>query len=309
MGLNRALDLFYQEDRYFNAISLLVARHGRLVVEAFSRDTADRSFKRNIQSATKSVTSLVFGIAVDGGHVAGLDRTLYSIMPEVFDSDARKQAITLRHLLTMRSGLDFPNDRFSRELLMDRPRDQVRRILAKPLYAMPGDSFFYRDSDPQLISAALERITGGTLAAWAEQHLFEPLGITDWFWEANVDGSSLGGVALFLRPRDAAKIGQLVLQRGWWDGRRVVSEAWLDLSTSPQTDSDDPEYPYGFYWWTVPELRAFTAWGHGGQFIFIVPELDLLIVMTSLPNADDDDVGTRLDAFLDIARHVVNAAS
>lgn len=311
--LDLAVDLFYSGDRYHNAISLLVVRHGRLVLEAFARDPREREIKRNTQSLTKSVTSLVFGIARDRGYFPDLDATLFSILPEKFDDDPAKRRITLRHLLAMRSGLGFDNDRFSREILMDPPRDIVRHILGKPLYAEPGDSFYYRDADPHLLSAALQRVTGMTLEAFARETLFGPLGINDYYWEPDAEGTSLGPVALFLRGRDMARIGEMVLRRGAFgrcgqDRCRIVSAEWIDESTSPHSASWDPAYPYGYYWWVVPELGGFTAVGHGGQFIMVVPHRELVIVLTSLPSTDDDVVGTTLERFMPMARLIVAAA-
>ncbi|HSH75872.1 MAG TPA: serine hydrolase, partial [Longimicrobiales bacterium] len=159
-------------------------------------------------------------------------------------------------------------------------------------------------ADPQLISSAFEEVTGQTLEDVARERLLSPLGIEDFFWEKNVDGTPLGAHALFLRPRDLAKLGLLVLRRGVWEGTRLVSEDWIDQSTSTRTASDSPDFGYGYYWWIVPELDAYAAWGHGGQFIFVVPSQDLVISMTSLPSVDDDTVGTTLSRFLPLARLV-----
>lgn len=308
-ALRTAYDAFFSDTAFFNAVSLIVARNGRLVGEGYARGASDREVKRNIQSATKSVTSMVLGIAAGDGWFPDLDRTLYSIIPDVFGADdLRKRDITLRHLLTMRSGIDFPNSSFTRELLQSRPRDQARYILAKPLFAVPGDSFYYRDADPQLLASAVERVTGRQLADIAAQRLFTPLGIEDWYWEANVDGTTLGAVALFLRPRDLAKLGQLALQNGVWNGTQLVPAPWLAEATAPHTASSEPRFPYGYYWWVVPELGAFTALGHGGNFALVVPAQQLLVVLTSLPSADDDDVGTTLEEFLPLARIIVGAA-
>ncbi|HSG07208.1 MAG TPA: serine hydrolase [Longimicrobiales bacterium] len=306
-GLDRALDLFYSDTAFHNAVALLVARHGHLVLEAYARDASERERKRNIQSATKSVTSLVFGITRDRGYFGDLDQPLHEILTQDFGSDPRKKDITLRHLLTMTSGIAFDNDDFTVELLVDRPGDPVAHILDKPLYAEPGDSFYYRDADPQLLSAAVTRVTGETLEQIARTDLFQPLGITDFHWEADGAGTTLGPIGLFLRPRDRVKVGQLVLSRGIWQGRRLVSEQWIELSTSTQVMGHDPEAPYGFYWWIVPELGAVTAMGHGGNYIFVARESDLVIVLESLPHANAD-AGAPLDRFLGLARLVVAAA-
>ncbi len=307
--LERAIDRFYADSVHRNAISLLVLRNRLLVVEAYARSTADRDVKRNVQSVTKSVTSLVFGVARDDGYFPDLDQPLFDILPEAFDESQAKRAITLRHLLTMRSGIGFDNDDFSRELLMDRPRGQARYILAKPLAFPPGSEFYYRDADPQLLSYAVETSVGRSLEEIASDRIFGPLGIEDHFWEHNVDGTCLGAHALFLRPRDLVKLGLLALDGGRWNGAQIVSTGWIQASTSARTQTDRPGLGYGYYWWVVPELSAFTAWGHGGQFVFVLPGQELVVVMTSLPSVDDDTVGTTLEGFLPLVRLIVEAIS
>ena len=304
----QAYQMFWDENAYYNAKSLMIIRYGKLVFENYCCDEADQDVKRNIQSATKSVTSLTFGIARDQRYFPNLDTLLYDIMPDKFDDDTLKRKITLRHLLTMKSGLDFDNSQWSVEMLINKPEDQVRYALAKPLYAAPGDSYYYRDCDPQLVSSAVERVTGKRLEEIARDNLFTPLGITDYIWESNIEGTSLGPVGLSLKPRDLAKIGKLVLQQGEWEGQQIISHDWILISTSFQTEVPGPEgYRYGFYWWVVPEEGAYTAWGHGGQFIFILPQYEMVIVMTSMPSTNDDKVGTSLDQFLLIVDKIIDA--
>jgi len=305
--LDSALDLFYSDTSFYNALNLVVARHGRLVVEAFTRDPSERERKRNIQSATKSVTSMLFGMLRDRGFFDDLDQPLHELLLEGFPADAEKRSITLRHLLTMTSGIAFDNDDFTVELLVDRPANPAAYILAKSMYAMPGDSFYYRDADPHLLSATITKVTAETVEAFARRELFQPLGITDTHWEADAAGNTTGAVGLFLRPRDRAKLGELMLRRGSWHGRRIVSEAWIEASTSPQVMGHDPEAPYGFYWWIVPELEAYTAIGHGGNYIFVAPGRDLVVVLESLPHSNGD-VGAPLERFLLLARLLVDAA-
>lgn len=289
------------EDRFFNAKSLLVVKDGKLVFETYPRTPKDRDRYGHVQSVTKSVTSLVFGMLYAEGYVDSLDRTLYSIMPEKFPDDAAKRSITLRHLLTMTSGLSFDNDVFSVEMHVDRPADPAKYILDKPTYADPGAEFYYRDCDPQLISYAIGRLSGRNEEHWAAERLFGPMGITDYYWEPDHTGATMGAHGLHLRPRDMAKIGQLVLNGGRWNGEQLVDSSWIDLSTRKQFETDhrtEPHvYDYGFYWWLLPRYSAFTAWGHGGNFIFVVPGKRMVIVMTSLPDTDDDVVGTTLEDF------------
>jgi CubicO group peptidase (beta-lactamase class C family) len=284
--------------------------YSKLVTEGYSRDMKDRDVMRNIQSATKSFTSLVFGIARDMGYFESLDQKLYDIIPEDFDSDLRKRDITLRHLMTMKSGLEFNNDAFAEKLHIAERKNQMKYILAKPLFADPGIEYWYRDCDPQLLGGAILKQTGMTLEEIADEKLFGPMGITDYFWEKNADGHNWAAQALYMRPRDMGKIGLLILNQGKWKSQQLVSEEWIEQSTSIQSEFTDPGY--GFYWWIyepdyprLPEISAISAEGSGGQFIFVVPEKDLIIVMTSEPYTDGQ---TSLEwEFFFLAQMIINS--
>ncbi len=300
-ALDRVYSDFVSEDRHYNAKSLLVVKDGKLVFEAYCRSPEDRDRYGHVQSVAKNVTSLVFGIVMTEGYIDSLDQTLYSIIPDKFPSGEAKQKITLRHLLTMTSGLNFDNDDFSVKMYCDKPADPVRYLLNKPLYAQPGEKFYYRDVDPHLISYAIQRLTGKILAQWAKERLFGPLGIREYYWESDHTGTSMGGHGLHLKPRDMAKVGQMVLDHGLWKGEQIVDPSWIALSTQEQVETTfktEPHvYLYGFYWWILPRWQAFTAWGAGGNYIFIVPVKEMVIVMTSMPDVDNDVMNTNLESF------------
>ena len=177
---------------------------------------------------------------------------------------------------------------------MNNQKNVMKYILTKPLFADPGTMFNYRDCDPQLLGGAIRKKTGMTLDEIAEEKLFGPMGIEDYYWERNADGDNWASQALYMRPRDLAKIGKLVLNQGNWDGEQLISAEWIEQATSIQTSQYDgqPEDGidpfYGFYWWIYPHLGAFTALGAGGQFIFMVPDEQLVIVMTSEPYVTDE---------------------
>jgi len=308
-SLDKVMAAISAEDRYLNTLALLVARRGRLVFETYLRAPDDRDRYHHVMSVTKSVTSLGIGLALERGLSANLDTALYGYLPDKFDGDLRKREITVRDLLTMRSGLLFDNDDFSIEMYAGEPRDEIAHILGKSLYALPGDSFYYRDCDPHLMSCAVQRVTGQTLEALVRDNIFTPLGIADYYWQQTREGYSCGAHALHLRTRDMAKLGQLVLQHGAWQGRQLVPAAWVDSATAAQTTPDfgrERGWSYGFYWWIVPRFHGFTAWGAGGQYIFVVPDRELVVVMVSLPDVSADDVGTTLDAFEDLVAPIVN---
>jgi CubicO group peptidase (beta-lactamase class C family) len=300
-SLDKIYAKFVSEDQYFNGKSLLVIKNGKLVFETYCRSPKDRDRFGHIQSVTKSVTSLIFGIVKSEGYIDSLDETLYSIIPDKFPSDVTKQSITMRHLLTMTSGLSFDNDVFSVEIYADKPSDPIKYILKKSLYANPGEKFYYRDCDPQLISYVIQQLTGKTEQQWAKERLFDPLEIQDYYWDSDHKGTTMGAHGLHLKPRDMAKIGQMVLDHGKWKGVQIVDSTWIAASTQKQVEVPgqvEPHvYQYGFYWWIVPRWQAFTTWGHGGNFIFIVPGKEMVVVMTSMPDVDDDAVGTTLDDF------------
>ncbi len=287
-SLDKAYDAVADESRYFNALSLLVLRHGKLVFETYVRSAADRDRRHPIQSATKCITSLATGVAMKHGLPANVDTAIYAFFPDKFDTVAAKRRITLRHLLTMRSGIDIPNNKFAVDVFTGRDIDELAYILGKPLFAEPGAEYVYRDCDPHLVSCVIQHATGQTEEELMRDNVFEPLGITDYYWEKTREGYTHGPTSLHLRPRDMARIGQLVLQRGQWQGEQLIDTAWIDTSTSPRTTLP-PDYPpelgYGYYWWILPALNGFTAEGHGGQFICVIPDKDLVIAMTSLSYA------------------------
>jgi CubicO group peptidase (beta-lactamase class C family) len=204
----------------------------------------------------------------------------------------------------MTSGLAFSNDRFSLEIYAGRPADPAAYILRKPLMAAPGERFDYRDCDPHLLSFLIQRQTGRTEAEWAAARLFAPLGIREWYWATDPAGTTTGAHGLHLKPRDLAKLGQLVLDHGRWGEVQVVDSAWVAASTQQQIAVPEQRpgrlYEYGFYWWILPRRDAFSAWGHGGNFICVVPAKRMVLVMTSMPDVDDEVVGSELDDFEDL---------
>lgn len=311
-ALRDAYELFFSERHYVTAISLLVVRHGTLLAEGYCRDLDDRYLTEHTQSVTKSYTSIIFGIVRGDGYFEDLDAPLYDYIPDSFDDDPRKRDITLRHLLTMTSGILFDNDDFAMDLAIDDPADPMAYILAKPMYNQPGQEFYYRDADPHLLGGAVRAATGQTLEEIARERLFEPMGISEWIWEEDSGGNSFGPYGLFARPRDLAKFGQLLLNEGAWNGQQLVPVEWVREATSFQIEPDQGNpntaaFDYGFYWWIVPELNAFTASGAGGNFVFVVPAHDLVIVFTAEPDADDDSVGTVLGEFVPLAQMIISA--
>lgn len=314
VGLSQAaLDRIHREllreDRQLGTLGLLVVKDGKLVWETYLRSTSDRDHYHHVQSVTKSVTSLAFGVARDRGLIDSLELTTGELFPdEVKGLDARKKRIELQHLLTMRSGLSFDNDVFSVEMWTDKPKHPLHYMLAKPLYADPGERFYYRDVDPQIVGYALDKLTKEREGELVDSSVFQPLGIEDYYWERGPDGVYLAAHGLHLKPRDLAKLGQLLLEHGRWHDEQLVSEDWLGLATREQATSDyrDPSstpYPYGYYFWIVPGV-GFACWGHGGQFVLVVPSERMVVVQVSLPDTDDLQ-GSELNDFLELVAPIL----
>ncbi len=270
--------------------SLLVVRNGRLVFERYWHDqTADRLHVVN--SVTKSVTSLLVGIARADGDLPPLDTPILDLLPPLpsLAHPEGKDAITLEHVLTMRTGLEWDersND-YSSTLnpvfALAASPDWPAFTMGLPLASAPGSRFAYNSGVSVLLSSALQHALGVTAAAFADVRLFSPLGITNWSWSTTNGGLSNGGWGLALTPRDMAAIGQLVLNDGSWDGVSLVPPAWLHDSAEAATRFVSGG-GYGYQWWLDEDdgrERAVSAWGYGGQFIVIIPSLDAVVVSTA----------------------------
>ncbi len=276
----------YLHDHVPHMDSLLVIRHGALVFERYMRNmAADRL--HNLKSATKSVTSLLVGVALATGDLASLDEPLGYILPELFAGvdDRAKREITIRHLLTMCSGLAW-DEYGASAIAMTASPDWVRYVLEQPLAYPPGTHFNYSTGDSQLLAAALQKLTGMSLSEYAALYLFGPLGISRYIWPADPQGVTIGGAELALTPRDLARIGRLALQRGMWQGEALLPATWIADSQRAHvllpSDEGCAGLGYGYLWWVRPQAGydSALAVGYGGQFTIVVPALDLLVVMT-----------------------------
>jgi len=297
-----AFRLMYDEGRFVMARSLLVLRNGKLVAEAYPHNESDRWQIQNIQSCTKSFTSILAGIAFSNGLLDSLRQPLATLLPDEFARHPESNDITIEDVLTMRMGVAFDNDEHTIDLYQ-KSGNSVDYILGLGRNYPAGIVFHYNDGAPQLISAAIQKRYGKPLASFAEQYLFRPLQITDWKWEAAKDGRSFGAMALFLRPRDAAKFGQLLLNNGKWNGVQVVDSSWISLATKPLVTSYIPGASYGYYFWVYPAYPAYGALGHGGQAVFVAPLHNLVIIYTAWPYTS----GELFDDFLELADLIIRS--
>jgi len=165
---------------------------------------------------------------------------------------------------------------------------------------------YYRDADPQLVSYVVQRLSGMTQENLLKENLFAPLGIRDYYWEPLHDGTTSGAHSLYMRPRDMLRVGQMLLDHGRFGGAQIIDSSWIAESTRPQVQNEWEGiiWEYGYYWWVLPEYGAFTAAGHGGQFILVVPHQRMVVVMISMPDASDS-VGTSLKRFIELIRPIL----
>jgi CubicO group peptidase (beta-lactamase class C family) len=291
-----------------NVHAVVIVRHGKLVFEQYfagydepwgqsgGQHDFDATAKHDMRSASKSVISLLVGIAIDRKLIASADEPIVKFLPEyaAVKSPGWDQ-VTLRHLLTMSSGMQWDENRGWKDPKNDEPHlgneaDPIRYILSKPIAKPPDTVWTYNGGGTDLLGNIIERVSGKPLEAFARETLFEPLGISDWEWMKYGNGKVASAVGLRVRPRDAAKIGQLVLNRGAWGGRQIVSPEWIAQSVQPRFQAIgyfSGLFFYGQQWWMgrsiaqEKEVKWIAAMGSGGQRIFIVPDRDLVVMTTS----------------------------
>jgi Beta-lactamase len=245
-----------------------------------------------MQSVTKTVTSVTVGIAMYRGDFhAGLDTPIMKFFDasKVKNLDDRKRRITLKDLLTMRSGLDWDedlpyNDPHNGSSAMEATEDWIQFVIDRHMTHEPGTFFAYSSGVAELLSYVFQKATGQDVEAYATEHLFKPLGFEHQYWKRTPLGVVDTEGGLYLRPEDLAKIGFLYLHDGVWNGQRILSADWVTQSTTPSTDARRG-MKYGFLWWLVPHGKptpslAWAALGLGGQRLLVVPEDQLLLVFT-----------------------------
>jgi CubicO group peptidase (beta-lactamase class C family) len=318
-----ALDAELAAGIHGNVDGLLVIRHGKVIFDKrYTHDYAplnpapeappgpynyyDASWHpwyaqnprlHTMQSVSKSVLAVLFGVALQQGLLPGLDTPALALLPHrsVPDPDGRKATITLADLLTMRSGLAWNEDDFDYTdtrndcAVMEANDDWVGFVLDKPMAANAGSVFVYNSGVTMVLAEILETLTGRKLAEFAETELFGPLGITEYYWKHTPAGLADAEGGLYLAPTDLAKIARLYEDSGQWNGQQIVPSSWVRDSLVPATVSTYPGHEelaqagYGYQWWIYTDYLGQPAWGgsgYGGQCPVVLPELDLIIVFT-----------------------------
>lgn len=306
-------------DGPFNIHSVIVERHGKLVAEYYQggRDrsiyaliSARHSFgptvTHDVRSISKSITSLLFGIAQQKGTIGPTSTPVLDFYPELADIHTpQKKSITLEDILDMSSGLRWQEGKsfFNDELNLMWKKDIPRYVLEHELAKTPGTSFNYNGGGTALLADIITHNSHQSLNEYARDNLFQPLGIHDWEWVTDIHGRPMSFSGLRMRPRDLAKIGRLLLNRGKWNHKQIVSESWIETSLTPKFTTGVSDFKYGHQWWagTVKwqgkEIPWHAGFGNGGQRLFIVPDLDMVVVTTA-GAYDKDPTAIRVNRLL-----------
>lgn len=300
MDLADTLQKGFDAGKYKNLHSVVIVRHGKLVLEHHFKGQDERwgdplgdrqhapETKHDLRSVSKSIVGLLYGIALQDGMVPALDASLVEQFPDYPDlaSDPKRRAITISDTLAMKLGLewneDLPyTDPRNSEIAMEYAPDRYRFILERPIVAPAGEKWRYSGGSTAILAHLVARGTGRPLMEFARQRLFEPLGIRDVEWVSGSNGEPAAASGLRMRASDLAKIGQMILDKGQWNGQQIVPEAWLQTSFEPQAELQD-DLGYARHWW-VGNRRNGDRWiagfGNGGQRLFIFPSSDLTVVI------------------------------
>jgi CubicO group peptidase (beta-lactamase class C family) len=263
--------------------SLLVVRHGKIVLDAYYAPFKP-GIRHNLYSATKSVLGTLTAIAIRDHLLDSVDHPVLDFFQDkaVANVDDRKKAITVQHLLDMSSGFEWDRSSYA----MFGSSDPTKFVLDKPTKAEPGQSFYYNNGGPYILSALITTLAGQNALDFAKKELFEPLGITDVDWGKPDAQNVINGQShLFLLPRDMAKLGYLYLHKGEWDGKQIIPASWVERARAGIIDAGYGGFRYANLWWSLPSEGAYLAWGAHDQLIIVIPEADIVAVLTAaLPN-------------------------
>jgi len=307
-GMNsKTLDVLkeYIKKNYSGIYSTVIIRNGFLVEEEYFQFSA--TTKRNIYSCTKSFISALIGVAIQEGAIDSTNNSVLSFFPDktFANLDDRKQNMTLYHLLTMTSGLEWNelqvgyNDQNNSLYTMWEANDWIQYVLDQKMVDEPGKIFNYNSGTSHVMSAIINRTTNMSTLEFAKSRLFDPLGIEDYSWPTDPNGTYKGGEGLELTPRSLAKLGQLYLNNGSWKGQQIVPEEWVTISRIDHRPPGNHSYGYGFQWWIHPDRDIFSAWGYAEQRVIVVPKYQIIAVFTSyMPNYEGDIGADLVDMFI-----------
>jgi CubicO group peptidase (beta-lactamase class C family) len=289
--LTRLIDSIHGQ-KLVNTHSVLIAMENKLVFENYF-DGFNSQIPHDLRSASKSISSAIIGIAIDDGIIESIDERLYDYIPKKYQytKDSLKSQIRIKDLLTMSSGLDVNN--LAGEDYYQDPRQStnwLKTVLEAPMVKEPGTYSDYGSANPFLLGVYLNERLDKSLEGYMDEKLFAPLGITNYINQADdTEITPYFGGGMLLTPRDLLKFGQLYLNKGSWKGKQIISEKWVQESFVKHTRLQDTQdkNEYGYFWWhdsyiiNGKSINCIEARGAGGQFIFIIPSLESVVVITS----------------------------
>jgi len=262
--------------------SLLIIRNGYIVYEAYPSGFYDQSTRHHIFSCTKVFISALIGVAIEDGYITGVDDYVLDFFPNktFANLDSRKEAITIKHLLTMTSGLSW-NDNIN-YYQMDGSPDWVQYVLDRPMEHQPGTVWNYNSGGSHVLSAILDQVTPNGTRAYAEAKIFDPLNI-NYVWYTDSQGIPNGATLLHLTPRAMTKFGFLYLNNGYWNGTQLIPSGWIADSITPFMEvhfDQEAGSGYGYKWWIYGDINSYAARGSNEQVIAVIPDLNLVVVCT-----------------------------
>jgi CubicO group peptidase (beta-lactamase class C family) len=297
--------------------SISAHKNEKSVCEAYFKKYSYPEYAVNIKSVSKIILATAIGAMLQDGLITGVNQTVAELLPEYagYMSDSLRENLRLRHLLTMSSGLRWQENGecFTQWL---QSRDWVLHALQLPSDQQPGSVFNYNTANSHLISAIIKRQSGLDAYHFIKKRIFEPLGIFRAMWQKSPEGNDYGGSELYLPPGDIVKIGRLILKDGKWEGKRLLSEGWTQECLKAHISISN-NLVYGYFCFgtrykvfsKTNDTYGITAWcvpGGGGQYLYMVPELDSTVVITSLTIPDDDRNPLDLPAAKLFPRYILN---
>jgi len=290
-SLNKAFE--YAANRNIKTQALIIIRKGHIVGESYFRDFTKRTRHESF-SVAKSFASALIGITIEKGMIQGVDEKVSQYYPEWQEENIpnAKKRMTIKHLLTMTSGLkwnedDYYGDRSQNDvyIMIESSKDYIQYVLNRPIIHEPGEHWYYSSGDSMLLSGIIEKSAGITAYQFAQKYLFAPLGLSKVIWFRDPAGHTITAWGVQATAREFAKFGYLYLRQGFWESQQIVPKHWIEESLRPVSDEIKK---YGYQWWLLPVFgdyvtpnippKTYLAWGIYTQQVFVIPEEDIVIV-------------------------------
>ena len=277
------LERIFTEAESINSLrSLIIQQNGEVISERYFKGRSpNQAF--NIKSASKSIIGLLTGIAIEEGFIPSVEEPISTYFPEYFEEnpDPKKENITVRNLLSMQTGLRSTSSGNYGAWVMS--NNWVEHALDQDFITDIDGRMVYSTGTSHLLSVIITKASGMSTRAFADKYLFDPMDIEIAGWDRDPQGYYMGGNNMAMKPSDLLKIGQMLIDDGVWEDQQIISKEWIIDSFKTYTFSNYNPYGYGYQWWNkeTAGYTTFFAWGHGGQYIMMIPELDAVVVMTS----------------------------